>query len=105
MLPIVISLSIALLGLATAAVLVWIATRGREEEPEPEEPARTPSPPGQFFLDEGAEYMARFTPSPDAFRDRLERYVRREHDAAKAFLDALNAESQVNSGSKPKQRK
>jgi hypothetical protein len=91
-LPIVISLSISLVGVLAAVLLVSLALRGRKED-EPEPPMRVASLSGRFFLDEVADPMSQLTLTPEARRAQLEKHVREEQEAAEAFLQTPSAES------------
>ena len=105
MLPIVISLSISLVGVLAAVLLVSVALRGREgDEPEADQPSGGSNPSVRFFLDEVADPRSQLALSSEALRDQLQQHVLEEHEAAEAFLRTLNAES-LHAPSKPNPRK
>lgn len=91
--PLLMSLSLCLLGFAACVLIFAAASRGNEDEAE----AETNPPPltkgEQFFLDEGLSPGPEPEEPEEDFLYRLRSYVRSERAAAKAFLDGPGVES------------
>ncbi len=90
--PLIMSLSLCLLGFAVC-VMIFAASRGWDEEEEPEG-TTAGFPERERFFHDGLPYGPFDEGDPtEAFLLRLRNHVRLEHEAAKAFLDLPNAES------------
>jgi len=93
---ILISLAICILGVMVTVLLFSVAMRPEENEAAPRSKHETPSE--RFFMEEWAESKPNPEAPSNALLLDLERHVRTEHEAAKAFLrgptpDSLHAPS------------
>ena len=90
--PLIMSLSLCLLGFAVCVIILALAMGNREEdESEGSRPAQATGE--QFFLDEGAPRVPGAEEEAQTLLTRLRTHVRMEQAAAQAFLDLPNAES------------
>jgi hypothetical protein len=91
--PLLMSLSLCLLGFSACVLILAAASRGDGDEEE----AGTNPPPltkgEQFFLDEGLSPGPEPEAPEEKFLYRLRSYVRSERAAAEAFLDVPDVES------------
>ena len=93
MVAVLILLATCLFGLTLTAIVFAIPVRSREAETLAEVPARPAVAYGHFFLDEAAAAEAGLGQPQEALLRQLEEHVRREHQAAEAFLQGPSAES------------
>ena len=90
--PLIMSISLCLLGFAVC-VLTFAAAMGNRDEEEAEG-ATSPRTKGeQFFLDEIPPPALELGDAADTFASRLRTHVRLEQEAARAFLDLPSADS------------
>jgi len=93
MVAVLILLATCLFGLTLTAVVFAIPVQSREDEALAEASARPAVAYGHFFLDEAAAAGSALGRPQDALLRQLEEHVRREHQAAEAFLQVPSAES------------
>jgi hypothetical protein len=90
--PLIMSLSLCLLGFAVCVLTFAAAMGGRNEEAsDSAEATRTKGE--QFFLDEVPQTTVEVEAPMETWASRLRTHVRLEHEAARAFLDLPNADS------------
>jgi hypothetical protein len=90
--PLIMSLSLCLLGFAVC-VITFAAAMGRNEEEDSADSRPSRQNAEQFFLDELPPAALGSEDPSEAFLLRLRTHVRLEQEAARAFLDLPNAES------------
>ena len=91
--PLLMSLSLCLLGFAACVLIFAAASRSDEDEEEAGTYIPPPTKGEQFFLEEGNSPGSEPDQPEEAFLSRLRSYVRSERAAAKAFLEGPNVDS------------
>jgi hypothetical protein len=90
--PLIMSISLCLLGFAVC-VLTFAAAMGTRDEEEAADGASPRKRGEQFFLDELPPPALELGDTADAFVSRLRTHLRLEQEAARAFLDLPSADS------------
>ena len=90
--PLIMSISLCLLGFAVC-VLTFAAAMGSKDEEEADDAASPRKRGEQFFLDEVPPPALELGDTAETFASRLRTHLRLEQEAARAFLDLPSVDS------------